>query len=162
MNKKIIFLIITIILIIGFYLGIKNIAAYRIEGHSMNPTLYEYEVVIGIRTNKIERGDIIAFQKKDQHLAIKRVIGLPGETINILEDGTVIINGNLVDEPYLDSKEIKRVELEFPFQIPEGEYFVLGDNRIDSLDSKNFQIGTIKKSEIEAKIIFRINPFKKF
>ena len=161
MNKKIVFVSITMILLIIFVISFLYFDIYNIEGHSMNPTLYEYDKVIAVPPKNIKRGDIIAFKKENQTLAIKRVIGLPGETIEILSDGTVLINGHELEETYLNSKEIKRVEMEFPYTIPTGEYFVLGDNRSNSQDSRDPKVGLIKKSDIVGRVKHRIWPINR-
>ena len=155
---KVIFGVIILLLVSIFFL--RNFKFYRIDGHSMNPTIYHSNIVIGIRPKNIERGDIISF-KHDNKIAIKRVIGIPNDKINIKEDGTVIVNDEVINEPYISKKEINRVEVTFPITLGDDEYFVLGDNRIDSLDSKNFKVGNIKEEDIEAKIIFCLNSFKK-
>ena len=157
---KVIFsIIIVLFLVMLFY---KNFIIYKIDGNSMNPTLYHSELVLAQRNPKtINRKDIISFKKEGYDLAIKRVIGIPGDTIDIKEDGTILVNNEIIDEPYLSSKSIDKVEVIFPITLDEDEYFVLGDNRIDSFDSKNYKIGNVKREEIIAKIIFKLNTFKK-
>ena len=120
-----------------------------------------YKIIFHQHIVKLYLLYIISFKKEGYDLAIKRVIGIPGDTIDIKEDGTILVNNEIIDEPYLSSKSIDKVEVIFPITLDEDEYFVLGDNRIDSFDSKNYKIGNVKREEIIAKIIFKLNTFKK-
>jgi len=135
---------------------------YRVYMTSMVPTLEPGDVVIGLKSaivgDDIKRGDIVivggAFSNGE--LYVKRVIGLPGETISI-NDGEVYINGKKLKEPWLPSDggfsssgELSEVKLE------ENQYFVLGDNRFASRDSRSF--GPVTKQDIKAKVVLRIFP----
>ena len=127
----------TVILAVVLYFGINAISArVRVDGLSMNPTLQHGEYVLvsrlSYKTGEPQRGDIIVFsfpmdQKQD---LIKRVIGLPGETISI-NNNEVLVNGVKLEEPYIAQSPVYSGE----WTVPEGQLFVLGDNRNDSKDS---------------------------
>ena len=124
----------TIVLAVILYFGINAISArVRVDGFSMNPTLQNGEYILvnrlAYKTGEPDRGDIIVFSQDGQDL-IKRVIGLPGETVNISE-GIVTINGQELQEPYIAQDPLYVGE----WAVPEGYLFVLGDNRNDSRDS---------------------------
>ena len=146
-GKSIIIFTITAILISIIVLFILFVKVYRIQGTSMNPTLKQGEYVFCIKTNKIERGDIIAFTGRDSFV-IKRIIGLPGDIIDISEDGTVSVNGTALSEDYITNKAKGDVEIPLPYTVPKNSYFVLGDNRGDSLDSRHNNVGTLNIDEI--------------
>jgi signal peptidase I len=124
----------TIVLAVILYFGINAISArVRVDGFSMNPTLQNGEYILvnrlAYKTGEPDRGDIIVFSQDGQDL-IKRVIGLPGETVNI-SGGIVTINGQELQEPYIAQDPLYVGE----WSVPEGYLFVLGDNRNDSRDS---------------------------
>lgn len=146
-GKSIIIFLITAILISIIVFFIIFVKVYRIQGTSMNPTLEQGEYVFCLKTNKIERGDIIAFTGRDSFV-IKRVIGLPGDIVDISEDGTVSINGTPLSEDYITNKAKGDVEIPLPYTVPKNSYFVLGDNRGDSLDSRHNNVGTLNIDEI--------------
>ena len=100
----------------------------QISGESMEPALNNGEIVVLVKTTKLSRGDLCGFSYNNKIL-IKRVIGLPGEVVNIDAEGTVYINGEALDEPYLAGKALGECDIEFPFTVPENEYFLLGDHR---------------------------------
>ena len=150
-GKSIIIFLITAILISIIVFFIIFVKVYRIQGTSMNPTLEQGEYVFCLKTNKIERGDIIAFTGRDSFV-IKRVIGLPGDIIDISEDGTVSINGTPLSEDYITNKAKGDVEIPLPYTVPKNSYFVLGDNRGDSLDSRHNNVGTLNIDEIICEI----------
>lgn len=138
----------------------------KVEGNSMYPTLYNEDNLLvdklSYRFKPIERFDIIVFEyphDKDTHY-IKRVIGLPGETVQIV-DGKIYINGEVLDENYgyETMRDAKRAAE--PITLGEDEYFVLGDNRNDSSDSRSDLVGNVKKSQIVGKAFVRIYPFNR-
>lgn len=132
----------------------------RAYGNSMTPTLNEGEVLISLSTTKVQTGDIIAFYYNNKIL-LKRVIAKAGDEVNITEEGTVYINGEELKEPYLTTKVKGEADITFPYQVPEGRLFVLGDNREVSLDSRLEQIGCVTEEQILGKVIFRVWPFNK-
>ena len=129
----------------------------RIYGSSMTPTLVNGNVVVSVRNGDYERGDIIAFYYNNKIL-VKRVIGLPGEWIDIDETGKVYINDELLEEPYLEETALGECDIELPYQVPEGRYFVMGDHRSVSSVSRNSQVGCVSEEQIVGELVFRIWP----
>ena len=129
----------------------------RIYGSSMTPTLVNGNVVVSVRNGDYERGDIIAFYYNNKIL-VKRVIWLPGEWIDIDETGKVYINDELLEEPYLEETALGECDIELPYQVPEGRYFVMGDHRSVSSDSRNSQVGCVSEEQIVGELVFRIWP----
>ena len=129
----------------------------EIYGNSMNPTLENQDIVISLKTTDLQRGDICCMYYNN-HILVKRVIGVAGDIIVMDEDGNVFVNGTLLDEPYLIEKSLGECDIEFPFTVPEQTVFVLGDNRSTSVDSRNSLIGCIMVEEIVGKIVFRVWP----
>ena len=143
----------------------------QVDGESMEPTLYNGENLmvdkLSYRFREPKRFEIIVLQpfKNDKKtLYIKRIIGLPGETVQIEEDGTILINGEKLYEGY--GKEViqadKRGRAAQEVQLGEDEYFVMGDNRNNSGDSRDKQIGNIHKKQIIGRAWIRIWPLNKF
>ena len=131
----------------------------QIEGTSMEPTLTGGDIVLLTKTTGLGRGDICGFAWNNKIL-IKRVIGIPGDWIEIDTDGTVYLNGEKLDEPYAEQIAFGECDLEFPFQVPQEQYFVLGDMRESSIDSRNTLVGCVGNDQIIGKIFFRIWPLK--
>ena len=131
----------------------------QIEGTSMEPTLVNGDIVLLTKTTAFGRGDICGFAWNNKIL-IKRVIGIPGDWIEIDTDGTVYLNGEKLDEPYAEQIAFGECDLEFPFQVPQEQYFVLGDMRESSIDSRNTLVGCVENEQIIGKIFFRIWPLK--
>ena len=129
----------------------------QISGTSMEPTLKNEEIVVLFKTTKLQRGDICGFSYSNKIL-IKRVIGLPGDTIIIDDEGNVFVNNEMIDEPYLAEKGLGECDIEFPYEVPPNEYFLLGDKRITSIDSRSTVIGCIPEDQIIGKIILKIWP----
>jgi len=129
----------------------------QISGTSMEPTLNNGEIVVLIKTTKLDRGDLCGFSYSNKIL-IKRVIGLPGDTVEIDADGNVAINGEVIDEPYITNKSLGECDIEFPFTVPENEYFLLGDQRETSIDSRSSVIGCVELEQIVGKLFFKIWP----
>lgn len=131
----------------------------RVTGTSMTPTLYNDELVICNKRSNYEQGDMIAFYFNNKIL-LKRVIGLPGDWIEITEDGTVFVNGEELEEPYIDEKALGECDIEFPYQVPESRIFVMGDHRATSVDSRTSMVGCIADEYIIGRLIFRVWPFE--
>ncbi len=129
----------------------------QITGTSMEPTLSEGDIVVLMKTDNLHRGDLCAFAYSNKIL-IKRVIGLPGEFVDIDNEGTVYINGKKIEEPYIITKGLGDTDIDFPFQVPENQYFMLGDQRDTSIDSRNTVIGCITADQMVGKILFRVWP----
>lgn len=131
----------------------------QIEGTSMEPTLTNGDIVLLNKTTDFDRGEICGFAWNNK-LLIKRVIGIPGDWIEMDTDGTVYRNGEKLEEPYARQLAFGECDLEFPFQVPQEQYFVLGDMRESSIDSRNTLIGCVETDQIVGKVFFRIWPFK--
>ena len=129
----------------------------RIYGSSMTPTLVNGNIVAAVRNGTYQRGDIIAFYYNNKIL-VKRVIGMPGEWVDMDENGTVTIDGEPLEEPYLTEKALGECDIELPYQVPEGRYFVMGDHRSVSSDSRSSQVGCVSEEQIVGKLLFRLWP----
>jgi signal peptidase I len=151
--------VLTVVAAIAVLVSTLILPVLQIEGTSMEPTLYNGDVVLLMKTTRFERGELCGFTWNNK-LLIKRVIGVPGDWIEIDTDGTIYLNGEKLDEPYVQKMAFGECDLEFPFQVPAGQYFVVGDMRESSIDSRNTLIGCIPKEQIVGKVFFRVWPFK--
>lgn len=133
----------------------------EIFGSSMTPTLAEGQYVVAVKDNTPQTGDVIAFYYGNKVL-VKRCIAGPGAWVDVLEDGTVTVNGEVLDEPYLTNKSYGICDLELPYQVPEGTYFLMGDERETSVDSRHSSVGCIATDQMVGKIVYRIWPFEAF
>ena len=151
--------VLTIVAAVAVLIATLVLPVLQIEGKSMEPTLVNGDIVLLTKTVNFDRGELCGFSWNNK-LLIKRVIGLPGDWIEIDTDGTVYLNGEQLDEPYAEQLAVGECDLEFPFQVPQEQYFVLGDMRESSIDSRNTLIGCVEKDQIVGKVFFRIWPFK--
>lgn len=133
----------------------------RIYGTSMTPTMTDGDIVVSVKGNRFERGDIIAFWFNNKIL-VKRVIAQAGEWVEIDEEGNVSINGEALDEPYLTEKALGECDIELPYQVPDGRIFVMGDHRSTSSDSRSSTVGCVAEEQMVGKLVFRVWPFRKF
>lgn len=133
----------------------------QIFGSSMTPTLKEGQIVVSIKDDGMEPGDIVAFYYGNKVL-IKRYIAGPGTWVDIQEDGTVLLDGEVLDEPYLTEKSFGICDLDLPYQVPEGTYFLMGDQRETSVDSRHSSVGCIADDQIVGKIVYRVWPLEVF
>lgn len=146
-----------IIILIVIFLKAYVISPIRVNGVSMNPTLDDRDIMlldeVSYYFTDISRFDIVVVRQDDEYL-IKRVVGLPGEEIRY-EDDKLYIDGEYIEEDY-ERKETS----DFSTTLGEGEYFVMGDNRTNSTDSRIF--GPVSKDDIIGKTSFTILPFSRF
>lgn len=133
----------------------------RIYGSSMAPTLNDGQIVISLKTTDFKTGDIAAFYYGNK-LLIKRYIAGASDWVNIDEDGTLSVNGIELDEPYLAEKAFGQTNIELPYQVPDKRYFLMGDNREASVDSRNTAVGCASDDQIVGKVVFCIWPLDRF
>jgi signal peptidase I len=152
--------VLTIVAAVAVLIATLILPVLQIEGTSMEPTLSNGDIVLLTKTTRFNRGDLCGFTWNNK-LLIKRVIGTPGDWIEIDTDGTIYLNGEMLEEPYVEQPAFGECDLEFPFQVPQEQYFVVGDMRESSIDSRNTLIGCIPKEQIVGKVFFRVWPFKR-
>ena len=133
----------------------------QISSGSMENTLVDGDMVISLNNGKYKTGDIIGFYYNNVVL-IKRVIATSGDWVDIAEDDTVTVNGVVLDEPYVEEKALGDCNIKLPYQVPQGKCFVLGDNRTESIDSRNTAVGCISNDVVLGKLLARIWPLKSF
>ena len=133
----------------------------QIYGNSMAPTLQDGEIIFSVKTSDFEPGDIISFYYNNKIL-VKRVIARPGDWVDIDEAGNVLLNGVPLEEPYLEEKALGDCDIPLPYQVPDGKYFVMGDHRSISVDSRSTAVGCVAQEQIVGKILFRVWPLNDF
>ena len=133
----------------------------QVSGDSMNPTLQDKDVIVLVKSGSLKTGDLCGFYWQNK-LLLKRVIGLPGDIISLDENGVVTVNGTVLDEPYVDELALGECDIKFPYQVPENRYFVLGNHRATSIDSRSSVIGCVEKNQIVGKVFIRVWPLSSF
>lgn len=133
----------------------------QLHGTSMTPTLQEGDIIVALNAGSCKPGELIAFYYNNNVL-IKRVIASPGDWITIEEDGTVSVNGEVLNEPYISQPALGSCDLNFPYQVPDGRYFVMGDHRETSIDSRSSVMGCVSREMVIGRIILRIWPLQEF
>ena len=139
-----------------------------VDGESMLPTLRNGErLVISNLFYEPAPGDIVVLcgeaDREEGRNLIKRIIAVGGQTIDIdFETGEVTVDGEVLDEPYILERTHLDEGTEFPLTVPEGEVFVMGDNRNASRDSRSLRVGTVKEEYIVGRVLFRFFPFDRF
>ncbi len=133
----------------------------QIYGSSMTPTLTDGEIVVSVKGADFEYGDVIAFYYNNKIL-VKRCIAGPGDWVDIDEEGNVYVNDELLDEPYLVEKALGECDISLPYQVPDARYFVLGDHRSTSVDSRSTAVGCVSEEQIVGRIVFKVWPLSEF
>lgn len=155
---------ITVVIAFAWFIVYAYGTQIPIAGHSMTPLLQSEDVVLMDRLSydfgKPDRFDVVVFEREDQKMNVKRVIGLPGETVQI-KGGYIFIDGELLNaEDGLEQVSLAG-RADTPIKLEDNEYFLLGDNRDSSEDSRFPNIGNVKREQIQGKVWFRIFPLLK-
>lgn len=129
----------------------------QVSGESMEPTLEDGDIIVLVKTNKYETGDLVGFYYQNK-LLLKRVIATAGDYVNIDDSGVVSVNGKVIDEPYVSELSKGTCDIELPYQVPDGRIFVMGDHRKVSIDSRAKAVGCIEKEQIVGRVFFRVWP----
>lgn len=129
----------------------------QIYGSSMAPLLKDGDIVVSLKSGDFVQGDILVFYYNNKIL-VKRVIAMAGDWVDIDGDGTVYVNGEELEEPYLEEKALGDCDIELPYQVPDGRLFVLGDHRSVSADSRSSAVGCVAEEQIVGRLVFRVWP----
>ncbi|MEG2001391.1 MAG: signal peptidase I [Evtepia sp.] len=129
----------------------------QIYGESMSPTLQHGEIVLSVRSAKLNQGEIVAFYYNNKIL-VKRVVAGPGQWVDIDPDGNVYVDNVLLEEPYLIEKAFGGCNIALPYQVPDGRWFVMGDHRSVSMDSRDRSVGCVSEEQIVGALVYRIWP----
>ena len=140
-----------VVLLVNFFTIICSVVHYY--GDSMEPSLQDRQILVVHKTDKVSRGDTVAFYYNNMVL-VRRIIAEGGNSIEIESDGRVILDGNILEVPYITEPALGQCNISFPYTIPSEEFFVMGDNRPISMDSRLEEIGTVPRSRIMGKVIF--------
>lgn len=151
--------ILVVVAAIAVLLATLFFPVFRIFGTSMSPTVNEGEIVVAVKGSKFACSDVVVLSFNNK-LLVKRVIAGPGQWVNISPEGDVYVDGEYIDEPYLQAKAYGECTLELPYQVPEGRFFVMGDNRATSQDSRNMIVGCIPEEQIIGKAFLRVWPLR--
>lgn len=144
-----------------------------VKGSSMEPNFYHGDFLfinkLSTSVGSPDYGDVVICRLPEEDARenlIKRVIGLPGDEINIIPNGNgekveyfLYLNDELVEEEFINEPMMHKGNIAYPFVVPEGSYFVMGDNRNASSDSRKQSIGAIAKEDLVGKVVFRLYPF---
>ena len=130
---------------------------YRVSGMTMSPLLSGGEVVLCGKNPDVSKGNVVAFYHSKKVL-IKRVIAFSGDVVDITDNGIVSVNGSVIDEPYIEEFSLGECDIEFPYTVPENKYFVLGDNREISVDSRSTAVGCVASEDIIGRVYAVVYP----
>lgn len=150
-----------IVAALAVLIAVLCLPVLQINGTSMSPTLAEGDIVVCLKTNDIRPGDIVSFYMGNK-LLLKRCIALPGQWVDMDEEGHVYVDGELLLEPYVAEAALGECNIEFPYQVPANRIFCLGDHRSTSVDSRNTAVGCISEEQLVGKVFFRVWPLPLF
>ena len=147
--------VLTVVAAIAVLISMLFLPVIQVSGDSMQPNLSDGDIILLVKTKKFSAGDIccVSWQNK---LLLKRVIGLPGDSISIDAEGNVFVNGEMIDEPYVKNKCLGECDIEFPYIVPDNKLFIMGDRRDTSVDSRSSVIGCVDYDQMVGKKLFRV------
>ena len=175
-EKKSMPLLLQLVLLVIMVAVLRNVmGTVLVKGSSMEPNFNHGDLVfinkLSTSIGSPDYGDVVICKLDEgsgYENIIKRVIGLPGDEIEILESDDdeevfeLYVNGEYIEEPFLGEPMMTEGNIDYPFEVPENSYFVMGDNRNESLDSRRESVGAIHKDDLMGKVVLRLYPFSEF
>ena len=132
----------------------------QLYGNTMSPSLEAEDVVVCLKSGNFKQGDVVAFYFNNKIL-VKRVIGVAGDVVEIDGLGNVSVNGVQMEEPYVTEKALGECNIKMPYTVPTDRLFVMGDNRVESVDSRNMTLGCVESGQVIGKLLVRVWPIEK-
>lgn len=175
-TKKGMSVLMQLVLLVVLVFVLRNVmGTVLVKGSSMEPNFNHGDLVfinkLSPSLGSLDYGDVVICEMEDDFAyenIIKRIVGLPGDEIEIVENEDdaeiydLYVNGELVEEPFLGEPMMTAGNIEYPYEVPEDSYFVMGDNRNASTDSRKKSVGAIPKENLMGKVVFRLYPFHAF
>ncbi|MBQ3936459.1 MAG: signal peptidase I [Ruminococcus sp.] len=149
------FAVLIVVAAIAVLISTLFMPVIQVSGDSMEPTLKDGDILLLVKTKNFDCGDLCCVSWHNKML-LKRVIGLPGDKIDIDSDGNVSVNGKVLDEPYAQDKSLGECDVQFPLTVPENSLFILGDKRASSIDSRSSAIGCVDKEQVIGRVLFTL------
>ncbi len=149
----------TVTVISGVMLLLLFLPVLEVSGSSMEPTLQDGDILVLHKPGAVQTGEMCGMYAQGR-LILKRIIGLPGDVVNMDDRGNVYVNGTQLQEPYVSKKAVGTCDLAFPFTVPENSLFVMGDHRETSIDSRSSLIGCIQSDQVMGQVVARIWPLR--
>ena len=131
----------------------------EVSGSSMEPTLQDGDILVLFKPKTVQAGEMCGMYARGR-LILKRVIGLPGDVVDMDDAGNVYVNGTQLQEPYISEKSVGTCDLSFPFTVPDNSLFVMGDHRETSIDSRSSLIGCVRTDQVMGQVVARIWPLE--